>query len=174
MTSSALRTHADEAVAQLIRRVEEERRKQPLSAWQTLARGFDAALRGAAPGSRGELWRLRGHLLRSLRRLEPAVRAYRRAERWYRQAGALREIGRCSIGLVDALMYMGRYREAERVAAQGRRALVGAGDPASAARLLNNEGNLYHRTDRPALALERYRRARRALGRVGDRRGQAL
>src|SRR5204862_2239468 len=42
------------------------------------------------------------------------------------------------------------------------------------ARLLNNEGNLYHRTDRPALALESYRRARGALKRAGDDRGQGV
>ncbi len=165
---------AADAAAKLIQDIEALRRTQPEAAWETLARDFGAALRGASPARRGELWRLRGHVLRSLRRLAPAAQAYRRAEGWYRRAGDAREVGRCAIGLVDALMYLGRYREAERVASRGRRALEGAGDLAAQARLLNNEGNLYHRTDRPGRALERYRRARRALTRARDVRGRAL
>ena len=96
MNSPARRPHASDAAIRLIEQVEKERRSRPLDAWQTLARGFEAAQRGAPPGRRGELWRLRGHLLRSLRRLEPALRAYRRAERWYRRARDMREVGRCA------------------------------------------------------------------------------
>ncbi|MFN8587305.1 MAG: hypothetical protein U0704_05840 [Candidatus Eisenbacteria bacterium] len=42
---------------------------------------------------------------------------------------------------MDALMYLGRYADARRAAALGRRRLEHAGDRAALARLLNNEGN---------------------------------
>ena len=57
-------------------------------------------------------------------------------------------------------MYLGRYAEARRAAAHGRRLLERAGDRAALARLLNNEGNLWHRLDLPPRALACYRDAR--------------
>jgi tetratricopeptide (TPR) repeat protein len=164
---------ADEA-PRLIAEVEALRRSRPAEARDLLARGFTLALRRASPKARGDLWRLRGHLDRALGEPRRAVAAYGRAEDWYERAGDTREVGRCAIGWVDALMYLGRYREAERVAARGRRALARAGDTQAEARLLNNEGNLYHRLDRPDLAVERYRRAHRRLARGGDRRGAGM
>lgn len=152
----------------LITRVEELRRTRPDRAWRELEKTFPRAARGAVPAERGELWRLRGHVLRSLRRAADAARAYRTAERWYRRAGETREVGRCAIGLVDALLYLGRYREARRAAARGRRLLRAVRDSVSLGRLLNNEANVLHRLDRPAEALALYRQARRALERAGD------
>ena len=160
--------------ARLIAEVEALRRSRPAEARSALALGFASALRGAPPRARGDLWRLRGHLDRVLGEPRRAVAAYRRAEQWYLRAGDAREVGRCAIGWVDALMYLGRYREAERVASRGRRALERVGDTQAQARLLNNEGNLYHRLDRPDLAVERYRRAHRYLARGGDGRGAGM
>ena len=164
----------DDSGSRLIADVEALRRSRPQDAWSMLSREFGKATRGASAARRGELWRLRGHLLRALSRLPAAAHAYRRAEDWFGRAGEARETGRCAIGLVDTLMYLGRYQEAEAVAARGRRALVKAGDRMSQARLLNNEGNLYHRLDRPDVALERYREARRYLARAGDQRGSGM
>ena len=162
------------AADRLLERVESLRRGQPARAWQVLGRGFGKAHRGAVPAKRGELWRLRAHVLRSLRRSHAAAHAYRRAERWFERAGDARERGRCAIGLVDSLMYLGRYDEALEAASRGRRLLARAHDPGALARLANNEGNLFHRLDRPDRALERYRDARRALRRAGDERGAAM
>ena len=152
----------------LITRVEDLRRTRPDRAWREMSRAFRLASRGAAFAERGELWRVRGHVLRTLRRAADAARAYRVAERWYARAGETRERGRCAIGLVDALMYLGRYDEARRTAARGRRFLVTVKDPVSLGRLLNNEANVLHRLDRPEEALARYLEARRALARAGD------
>ncbi|MBI5709814.1 MAG: CHAT domain-containing protein [Candidatus Eisenbacteria bacterium] len=160
--------------SRLIQRVESLRRTRPERALRALARDFAAAARGADPATRGGLWRLRGHVLRGLRRARPAAAAYRAAERWYAAAGDRREQGRCAIGLVDALMYLARYGEAERAARRGRRLLRRAGDRVSLARLLNNEGNLFHRLDLPGRALACYRDATRGLRRAGDTRGAAL
>jgi tetratricopeptide (TPR) repeat protein len=164
---------ADPATA-LIERVEALRRSQLEQAHAELERGFREALRGAPDARRGELWRLRGHVQRARQRPRDAARAYAVAERWYARAGEVRERGRCAIGLTDALMYLGRYAEAARAAARGRRLLERAGDRVSLARLLNNEGNLWHRLDLPERALHCYRAARRALAGAGDRRGAAM
>ncbi len=164
----------DAAARALIARVEDQRRSDLGRATRTLARGFARAVAGASPAARGELWRLRGHVLRAQRRAAGAVDAYLRAERWFARARQTRERGRCAIGLVDALMYLGRYRAARRAAARGRAALERAGDRAACARLLNNEGNLLHRLDRPDLALPVYRRAHRTLAHAGDARGAAM
>ncbi|HEY2955274.1 MAG TPA: CHAT domain-containing protein [Candidatus Eisenbacteria bacterium] len=120
------------------------------------------------------MWRIRGHVLRGVRRARAATDAYARAERWYARAGETLERGRCLIGMVDALMYAGRYREALRAAARGRRLLAQAGDRLARARLANNEGNIHHRLDRPKRALECYREARSVLARASDARGVAM
>ena len=157
----------------LIERIETLRRGDPAGAWVTLGREFAGATRGAGAHERGELWRLRGHVLRALQRMRPAAGAYARAERWFARAGDAREQGRCAIGLVDALMYLSRYAEAARAARRGRRLLARAHDRVSLAKLLNQEGNVFHRLDLPERALERYREARRSLARAGDARGAA-
>lgn len=154
--------------ARLLGEVEALRRSEPARALALLEAQFAAAARGAEAAVRGALWRTRGHVLRSLRRTREAVIAYRRAERAYAEAGDAREQGRCAIGLVDALMYLGRTTEAQRAAVRGRRLLERAGDRAALARLLNNEGNLWHRLDLPERALACYRQAMRALQREGD------
>ena len=152
----------------LIAEVESLRRSEPLAALKRLERDFAATLKRADAAGRGTLWRLRAHVLRSLRRTREAATAYRRAAAWFAEAHDVREQGRCAIGLVDALMYLGRYAEAHRAAAAGRKLLERAGDRAALARLLNNEGNLWHRLDLPERALESYRAAVRALQKAGD------
>ena len=157
----------------LVAQVEALRRSEPAAALERLDAGFAAALKRADAAGRGTLWRLRAHVLRSLRRAREAAAAYRRAAEWYAKAGDVREQGRCAIGLVDALMYLGRYAEARRAAARGRKLLERSGDRAALARLLNNEGNLWHRLDLPERALECYRAAVKSLERAGDQ-GSAL
>jgi tetratricopeptide (TPR) repeat protein len=158
----------------LLARVDALRKNDPEAAWRELSREFAAASRAGDDATRGALWRTRGHVLRALQRMRPAVAAYRRAGQWYARARDTREAGRCAIGLVDALMYLGRYAEAQRAARRGRVLLERAGDRVSLARLLNNEGNIFHRLDLPDRALARYRDARRTLARAGDPRGAAM
>jgi tetratricopeptide (TPR) repeat protein len=158
----------------LIAEVEAARRTNPGEAWERLERGFAPAVRDAGEFRRGELWRLRGHVLRAIRRVREALVAYRRAERCFARAGDLREQGRCAMGLIEAYMYLGRYDDAEKAATLGRRRLQRAGDRLALARLLNNVGNLYHRRDRPDLALGCYRRAHGVMSRAGEARAAAV
>jgi len=168
-----LNAHAD-AAATLAERVERLRRDQPEAALRVIERDFARALRRADPLARGRLWRLRAHVLRSVRRNGPALDAYRRADAWFQRGRNPFERGRTTIGWTDSLMYLGRYAEARRVAARGRRWLERSDDRAALARLLNNEANLHHRLDRPDLALPLYRRARQALARAGEPRMAVL
>ncbi len=164
----------DVAAARLLRRVEALRRSQPRRALRAVDRGFARATRSSTPRRRGELWRVRAHVLRSLRRTAEAVAAYRAADHWFARAGEAHERGRCAIGLIDALMYLGRYEEAQSVANQGRRLLGSSADPATLARLCNNEANLHHRIDHPERALAGYRHSRRFFLRSGDARSAAV
>lgn len=158
----------------LLAQVEGLRRSEPARALAVLEAGFGAVSRRADAGTRGTLWRTRGHVLRSLRRTREAARAYEHAARAFRRAGDVREEGRCAIGLVDALMYLGRDDAARRAARRGRRLLVRARDRAALARLQNNEGNLWHRLDLPERALTCYREAVRGLERAGDARSARM
>src|SRR5207247_10580236 len=72
----------------------------------------------------------------------------RSSDLWYARAGDPHERGRCLIGMVDSLMYAGRYGEALRAAARGRRLLARAGDRLALARLANNEGNIDRKSTR--------------------------
>lgn len=165
---SRAESRAGSRATELLRRVEALRRQQPAAALAELDAGFAAAQRGADDATRGLLWRTRAHVLRGVRRTREAAAAYARAAAWYARAKNVLEEGRCAIGRVDALMYLGRYDEARRAAARGRRLLTQTGDRAALARLLNNEGNLWHRLDLPQRALECYRGAVRQLERAGD------
>src|SRR5262245_62920008 len=100
----------------LVTEVEALRRSEPAAALKRLEAGFAAAVKRADATGRGTLWRLKAHVLRSLRRTREAAHAYRRAADWFAEAGDVREQGRCAIGLVDALMYLGRYTAAHRAA----------------------------------------------------------
>src|SRR5262249_24345608 len=131
----------------LLAELESLRRSEPAAALARLDAVFAGTLARLDAAGRGALWREKAHALRALRRTREAAAAYRRASAWYALAGDTREQGRCAIGLVDALMYLGRYAEARRAAARGRKLLEQAGDRAALARLLNNEGNLWHRLD---------------------------
>jgi len=162
------------SAAELLAQVESLRRSEPARALAALDAGFTAASRRADAATRGALWRTRAHVLRSLRRTGEAVRAYDRAARAFHRAGDAREEGRCAIGLVDALMYLGRHDAARHAARRGRRLLLQARDSAALARLLNNEGNLWHRLDLPERALACYREAVRGLERAGDARSARM
>src|SRR5258706_5530131 len=65
-------------------------------------------------------------------------------------------------------------RRPGKSAGRGRRELARGGAPGAQARLLNNEGTLYHRLDQPERALACYLRARVVLRRAGDARGEAI
>ncbi len=122
----------------LLERVEALRRTEPARALDALESSFASALAGADASARGALGaRAATCCARSRVRATRSRATPRRALVRPRRRRA--RSGRCAIGLVDALMYLGRYDEARRAAASGRRRLERAKDRAALARLLNNE-----------------------------------
>lgn len=133
--------------------------------------------RGAAPidgDDRARLIRMRAHVRRNLNDYAGALDDYRTALDHYRRTGNGLERAITQIGRVDALMYRGRYDEALRAAAEARRVFLRRGEVVRAARLDANVGNLYHRWDRPLIALKHYERARDVFVANEDLQGIAL
>ncbi len=110
---------------------------------------------------RGRLLRAYGHALRAVGEYRTARTAYRRAQRLLGAAGAEVEHAICALGLVDACMYLGRYREAFAVADEARRVFGRHRDTARLAKLETNVGNLHHRLEALEPALEHYEHASR-------------
>ena len=140
-----------------------------------LARRFAAAAqRWGDEAVRGVARRARAHALRGLHHHPRAVRDYRSAMKAFDRAGLPLERARTAIGLLDALMNLGRYEEAVDLARRTREVFVAHGERRRASRLDVNLANLHLRQDRPALALARYRAAERAFARHGDTMDLAL
>ena len=93
-------------------------------------------------------------------RYADAVSWYRRAVAGYEELGDAVEAARSTIGMVEALMYLGHYDDALIAARRARETFLAHGDTRRAARLDVNIGNVLHRLDRPAEALAAYDNAR--------------
>lgn len=132
-----------------------------------------ATARADAP-FRAWLHRCQGHALRALDRYAAAVSAYRRAIAIQERSGEAGEAATSRIGLVDALLYVGRYDTALAEAEAARRWFAAQGDARRAARVETNIANLEHRRDRHAEALAAYDRALAAFRRIQDTAAVAL
>ena len=125
--------------------------------------------RGGAvdPVERGRLIRAYAHALRAVGEYRAARAAYRHARRLLGAAGADLEHAICALGLVDACMYLGRYREAFAVAAEARKAFARHHDTTRLAKLETNLGNLQHRLEALEPALAHYENAARLFAERG-------
>jgi CHAT domain-containing protein len=111
--------------------------------------------------------RTAAHILYARGEHEAAVSAYGAALELYERLGDDAEIGRTLSSSLQALIYLGRYAEAEAHADRARTIFEGLGDRLRLARLDTNVANLHYRRDRFAQALVLYRRAQAALRDVG-------
>lgn len=123
---------------------------------------------------RARLFRFEGHALRALNRYAAAVSSYRRAISIQERLGDAGEAATSRIGLVDALMYVGRYDAALAQAAEARAWFLQAKDTLRVARVETNIANIEHRRDRHVEALASYDRALRAFRRLKDDSAVAL
>lgn len=113
------------------------------------------------------LW-VRGHALAGLLRNREAFESYRHAASIYRRLGKEPQVARIAIGQVNALTYLGRYREAIAIGERARRILLRHREAAAAARMDLNLGNIDHRCERPGKALVRYDRSLRTARKLND------
>ncbi|MBI3744535.1 MAG: CHAT domain-containing protein, partial [Chloroflexi bacterium] len=70
---------------------------------------------------------------------------------------------RTLIGKVDALLHMGRYHDSLRTAEKCRRVFAAHNEPVLEAKMIMNQGNIYHRLDRYPESLKLYRMARKTF-----------
>ena len=74
---------------------------------------------------------------------------------------------------LQALIYLGRYEQAEAWSERARAVFQETGDALRLARLDSNRGNIFYRQDRYQEALDSYCGARKELDRIGDARDVA-
>src|SRR5213594_3341757 len=103
--------------------------------------------------------RAKGHLLHVRGNLTEAVQRYRTALTLFEQGQDPVERARTASTLVGALVPLGEYEEALRLAQQARQVFQEANLHNRVARLDVNVGNLYHRLNRLEEALQSYERA---------------
>lgn len=113
----------------------------------------------ADPAARGLGARTKAMALHVLSSYAEAVEYYEKAGRLYREAGREVEMARVERAMVDALIYLGRYDEAIRLADEARQVFVRHDENLLLAQLESNAGNVYHRLDRNREALASYERA---------------
>lgn len=125
-----------------------------------LARRLDARAQARA-------LRTAAHILYARGEHEAAVSTYHAAREIYERLGDDEEVGRTLSSSLQALIYLGRYAEAEAHAGRARTIFEGREDRLRLARLDINVANLHYRRDRFAQALGLYQRAQAALREVG-------
>src|SRR5438128_11870525 len=102
----------------------------------------------------GEAHRMMAYVLNAHEQYEQAILHYMQAILLLEKAGASPKVARTRLGLVSALFMTGRYEQALE---EGRRAdewFIKSGDDDGHARLCVNLGNLHHRLDQHAKAVE--------------------
>ncbi|HXG65831.1 MAG TPA: CHAT domain-containing tetratricopeptide repeat protein [Blastocatellia bacterium] len=120
----------------------------------------DSAATGFAEVSRARVLHLSG-------KYAEAAALYESAAASLRLAGLPAEAAGVRIHQVDALMLMGRYSEALRIARSARQ-LLARESPVKLAQLENNVGNVYYMLDRYRAALKHYDRAHEIFRTAGD------
>ncbi len=112
--------------------------------------------------------RAKGHLLHIRGSMAAAIECYRTALGLFDQCQEEVEHARTASTLVGALVPLGEFDEALRLAKKARRIFQQANLDVRAARLDVNVGNLYHRLNRLEEALEHYERAAPVLENSSD------
>ncbi len=121
-----------------------------------------------------EALRMKAHFEYSSARYRRACRTYERAIRILEDLGDHSTAARTRSSAVQSLIYLGRYEEALDWAATARRTFEQQTDLLRLARLDANIGNILHRQDRHAEAVDAYTRALTALREQGDESSAAI
>ena len=118
---------------------------------------------------RAQSLRAVGHVLLIRRKYGDALKRYEAALQLFRTAGTDIDVGRTlSGGVIQSLIYLGRYAEASASARKARRIFERHGDRLRLARLDSNMGNILYRQNRFQEALTLYQRAHEQLALVGE------
>lgn len=129
---------------------------------------WEMALGEGSKHSRAFAHRCRGHVLMSARCNRDAAIEYQTASTIFSDAGNDLEYARTLVAESENLNFLGRYRDAEQLAARARDILMMHGDDAHLARVHVALGNLLNRLNRISESLQEYDRARRVAEQAGD------
>jgi CHAT domain-containing protein len=143
------------AAAELVREIESIAGENP-----------NALFHAYSQRAKGHLFHIRGSMLE-------AIQHYRTALSLFDECHEEVEQARTASTLVGALVPLGEFEEALRLAEQARQIFQEANLEIRAARLDVNVGNLYHRLNRLEDALGRYERAAAVFEDSGDREAAA-
>ncbi len=113
---------------------------------------------------RARLLRMQARFFHMTGNPSKALQLYRRAEQIYHRLGDREAIAMIAKAKVDALMYLGRYREALEIGRKTAEYFRRRGRTIDQAQVLTNIGNVYHRLDQLRPALRSYNRARKLMG----------
>ncbi len=117
-------------------------------------RAFAIANRSAVDVLQVEAHRMMAYALNANEQYEESLAHYASAIALLEQRGEFGKAARNRLGLVAALFMTGRYSEAVSEAGRADEWFTGNGDQEGHARLCANLGNLYHRLDEHARAVE--------------------
>jgi CHAT domain-containing protein/tetratricopeptide (TPR) repeat protein len=168
---------AIEQEAERIRHCAEElvlaARSDPATASQFVREIESIAVQNPSPLFEAYFQRAKGHLLHIHGSMAEAIQRYRTALSLFEGCREEIEQARTASSLVGALVPLGEFEEALRLAEQARQIFNQANLKIRAARLDVNVGNLYHRLNRLDEALERYERAAAVFEDSTDREATA-
>jgi CHAT domain-containing protein len=161
-----------ELEAERIRRCAEElvlaARSDPAAAAQLVREIESIAGQNQTPLFEAYSQRAKGHLLHIRGSMVEAIQRYRTALSLFDQCHEEVERARTASTLVGALVPLGEFDEALRLAEQARQTFQQLKLTIRTARLDVNVGNLYHRLNRLGEALDRYEHAAPVLEGSGD------
>jgi CHAT domain-containing protein len=121
--------------------------------------------------ARAQSLRARGHVLYLTSRYQAAAQKYRAAMNVFDRLGLDLQVALTISGMLQSLIYLGKYKQAFALAQRARKIFDKHGDQLRLARLDSNVGNILHRLDRFTEALDYYGRAHRVfleLQQMGD------
>src|SRR6266536_955725 len=121
--------------------------------------------------ARAQSLRARGHVLYLTSHYQAASQKYRAAMNAFDRLGLDLQVALTISGMLQSLIYLGKYKQAFAFAQRARKIFDKHGDRLRLARLDSNVGNILHRLDRFTEALDYYGRAHRVfleLHQMGD------
>jgi CHAT domain-containing protein/tetratricopeptide (TPR) repeat protein len=160
-----------EALAETVR----ENLRVDLNAAQALAgAAVTIANRIGRKDAQGRAYRAQATTLWFTGQYRPATELYQQAVRLFEDAGLVNEVGRTLSGAIQPLILLGEYDAALAAARKAREIFSDQNDNYRLARLAINIGNIYHRQDRFAEALDNYQQSYDKLVPFDDAEGIAV
>jgi CHAT domain-containing protein len=147
---------SEDSVDKIVRQIYNEVIRNPRKALKLSTQALSEA---RDPVAQAKLTLARAHSLREIGQYKDAIAEYTRAARRFEKQKMIDESWRTSIGKMDALDQMGRYREALNLAERTAKYFRASSKPFWEAKILANAGNIYQHLGQYDQALKYYQKA---------------